>query len=105
MIAAFERMIARTAEAASVPKTLGDILYASGMAIEAEANWTMLIREVAAGNKDALLSLYDRMQPMVFTLAKRATVDHAKAEIATLNVFIRIWEEAAHFKSGSSSIA
>ncbi len=62
-----------------------------------------LLRRVAAGDQDALLTLYDRYGRLVYSLAYRMLQDHQLAEEVTQDVFTRVWQSAASFDPERSS--
>ncbi len=62
-----------------------------------------LLRRVAAGDQDALITLYDKYGRLVYSLAYRMLQDHQLAEEITQDVFTRVWQAAASFDPKRSS--
>ncbi len=56
-----------------------------------------LLKKIAGGDQDALLTLYDRYGRLVYSLAYRVLQDHQLAEEVTQDVFTRVWKAAATF--------
>jgi RNA polymerase sigma-70 factor (ECF subfamily) len=56
-----------------------------------------LVAKIAAGEEDALGSLYDAMGARVFGLARRILGDPSLAEEATMDVFTQVWMQAKKF--------
>jgi len=56
-----------------------------------------LIRAVAAGDKAAFGSLYDRYAGTVMALCLRVLGDRAEAEEAVTDVFWQVWQQAGRF--------
>jgi RNA polymerase sigma-70 factor (ECF subfamily) len=56
-----------------------------------------LIRRVAAGDQDALGSLYDSTNRSVFGLVLRVLNDPAASEEVTLEVYTQVWRQAANY--------
>ncbi len=56
-----------------------------------------LLRRIADGDQDALLTLYDRYGRLVYSLAYKVLQDHQLAEEVTQDVFTRVWKAAATF--------
>ena len=55
-----------------------------------------LMRQIAAGEQEALEPLYSRYAPLIFNLAARS-LDRAAAEEIVQDVFLAVWREAATF--------
>ena len=89
----------------SVPKTLGDLLYADKAKVRvSEEDWVMLIRAVAGGDQLALHSLYERTHRIVFTLIVRITNNRETAEEVTLDVFHDVWRRASSYDPAGGSV-
>jgi RNA polymerase sigma-70 factor (ECF subfamily) len=58
-----------------------------------------LLRQVAAGDREAFAQLYDRTAPRVFGLVKRLLRDHAQSEEVTQEIFLEIWQTATRYDS------
>lgn len=58
----------------------------------------ILLRLIAAGDEQALAVFYDRHKGPVFSLALHVLGDRPAAEEATLDVFVKIWKQAAGFR-------
>jgi len=56
-----------------------------------------LLEQVARGEREALLILYDRFSPSLLAVAFRITSNRAEAEDILQDVFTRAWREAASF--------
>ena len=56
-----------------------------------------LIRAIAAGDKTAFGSLYDRYAGTVMALCLRVLGDRAEAEEAVTDVFWQVWQQAGRF--------
>lgn len=56
-----------------------------------------LVREVVAGNGDALAVLFDRYQPTVLSIALRILRDRGEAEDVLQAIFLEIFQSAAQF--------
>jgi RNA polymerase sigma-70 factor (ECF subfamily) len=59
----------------------------------------ILIHLVAAGKTEALSVLYDRYARLIFGLALNTIGDEHLAEEITQDVYVRVWEKAASYKS------
>lgn len=64
---------------------------------EARAEDDQLIRRVAAGDRQAFETLYDRYAATVYGVALRMLADRELAEDAVQEVFWRVWKRAASF--------
>ncbi len=62
-----------------------------------------LLRRVAKGDQEALLTLYDKYGRLVYSLAYRMLQDHQLAEEVTQDVFTRVWQAARSFDPKRSS--
>ncbi len=56
-----------------------------------------LLKRIALGDEDALVTLYDRYGRLVYSLAYQVLQDHQLAEEVTQDVFTRVWQAAASF--------
>lgn len=62
-----------------------------------------LLLAVAEGDRNAFSQLYDRMQPRVLGLSMRILRDMGHAEEVTQEVFLEVWQLAAHFDADKGS--
>ena len=86
-------------------KTLGDVLYADKSKVRvSEDEWLALVRRVAAGDQQALHSLYQQSHRIVFTLIMRITANRETAEEVTLDVFHDVWRKAAAYDPANGSV-
>lgn len=58
-----------------------------------------LVVKIAGGDHEALGALYDRLSPLVFSVALRILRDRSDAEEVTLDVFSQLWRTAKQFRS------
>jgi RNA polymerase sigma-70 factor (ECF subfamily) len=63
----------------------------------ADQRWIELIREIAAGNQEALAGLYGQTSRTVFALALRVLNDRGEAEEVTLDTYLQVWRQASVF--------
>jgi RNA polymerase sigma-70 factor (ECF subfamily) len=63
-----------------------------------------LIRLIALRRTDALSTLYDRYSRLVFSLALHVVGDRETAEEITQDVFYRVWENAAAYRSDQAKL-
>ena len=88
-----------------IPSTLGDLLYADRSKTRvAEAGWEVLVRSMAAGDREGLHRLFDRTQHIVFTLMFRRVDDPEVAEELTLDVFQEVWRRAVQFDPARGTV-
>ena len=64
-----------------------------------------LIRQVAAGNEDALRKLYDSYGQRLYAYALRITGDPAAAEEAVQESLVAVWRGAGRFRGEGRAIA
>ncbi len=57
----------------------------------------LLLRAIAAGDRDAFAELYDSLAPRVFGLILRVLVDRAQSEEVLQEVFLEVWQSAERF--------
>jgi RNA polymerase sigma-70 factor (ECF subfamily) len=89
----------------SVPKTLGDILYANSAKVRvSEKDWVRLVQAIAGGDQLALHSFYEWTHRIVFTLIVRITNNRETAEELTLDVFHDVWRRASSYDPASGSV-
>src|ERR1044071_5143503 len=64
-----------------------------------------LISLIAQLQEEALAQLYDRYSHLVFSLAFTIVNDRATAEEITLDVFMRVWQKAASYRSDQAKVS
>ncbi len=64
-----------------------------------------LLALIAQGHENAISELYDRYSRLVFSVALNALGDSARAEEVTQDVFLRVWEKAASYRSDMGRVA
>ena len=62
-----------------------------------------LIAGIAAGDRVAFRSLYDRTSGQLFATVRRVLVTQTSAEVALQDAYVRIWRRAGDFDAGISS--
>jgi RNA polymerase sigma factor (sigma-70 family) len=87
------------------PPTLGDLLYADPrITCVPEKEWVALVRGIAAGQRSALRSLFEKTYPLVFAYLMLCTGDRRMAENLMLDIFEVLWCEAPVFDSASAPV-
>lgn len=66
---------------------------------------TVLLRQIARAQADALSVLYDRYHRLVFSLAYNVVGDSATAEEITLDVFTQVWQKAATYRVDRAKVS
>ena len=85
--------------------TLGDLLYRDQSdAAAPEGDWVLLVQSIAAGDQQALRTLYERTHRLVFTLAARICGSRELAEEVTLDVFHDVWQRSAEYDPSDGSV-
>jgi RNA polymerase sigma-70 factor (ECF subfamily) len=84
--------------------TLGELLYADGVAPTPEDSWVGLVRAIGTGDQVALRALYERTHRIVFTLAARICGRRELAEEVTVDVFHEIWRRAPHYDGSDGTV-
>jgi RNA polymerase sigma-70 factor (ECF subfamily) len=69
---------------------------------EREKRWHVYLQDVAAGNGEALASLYDEAGAVLYSLALRILGNPADAEEVLLEVFEQVWRSARSFDPARS---
>jgi len=64
-----------------------------------------LLRRVAAGDRSAVVHLYDRFRRPAFALARRVLADDGRAEDVLQNVFLGVWRDPWAFDRSRGSVA
>ncbi len=64
-----------------------------------------LLQLMAAGEEGALEVIYDRYSRLVFSIALHLVGERAAAEEVTLDVFTRLWHNAAHYDPGRAQLS
>jgi RNA polymerase sigma-70 factor (ECF subfamily) len=67
------------------------------------ASGAELIRQMAAGDREAFARFYDRYAPLVFPLIHRITRERADASDVLQEVFWEVWQGAAGYDPGRGS--
>ncbi|MEK7408983.1 MAG: sigma-70 family RNA polymerase sigma factor [Acidobacteriota bacterium] len=67
--------------------------------------WSDYIQRAAAGEQQALASLYDESSHIVYSLALRILGNAADAEEVTLDVYTQVWRSAGKFDSQRAAAA
>ena len=65
----------------------------------------MLLRQVLERRPQALADLYDRHAPTLLALARRILVGTSDAEEILQEVFLHVWNNAARYDAGRSSVS
>lgn len=85
--------------------TLGDLLYADSASSPInEQAWLTLVEAIAAGDQQALRTLYEMSHRFVFTLAVRICGRRELAEEVMLDVFHNVWQRAAQYDPLDGSV-
>jgi RNA polymerase sigma-70 factor, ECF subfamily len=66
--------------------------------------WSDLMARIADRDERAFEKLYSETNTVVFGLALRILGDHSEAEEVTIDVFLKVWEQAARFSPGRGSV-
>jgi RNA polymerase sigma-70 factor (ECF subfamily) len=83
--------------------SLGSPLAAPDLTTEFQARVSelaSLVERIAAGDQDALTSLYDTTHRQVYGLLLRILGDAHAAEEVLLDVYVQVWRQAAHYERG-----
>lgn len=64
----------------------------------------LYVARLAAGDRDALASLYDRTRRLVYSLALRILGRPEDAEEITIEVYTQVWRHAARYDPGRGSV-
>src|SRR5919109_3512804 len=64
-----------------------------------------LIRLITQSQEQALVQLYDRYHQLIFSLALAIVNDRGTAEEITLDVFMRVWQKAATYRSDQAKVS
>ena len=84
---------------------LGDLLYADSASTPiSEQTWVRLVDAIAAGDQQALRTLYEMSHRIVFTLAVRICGRRELAEEVMLDVFHDVWRRAAQYDPHDGSV-
>jgi len=75
----------------------------SNTAQSSNADADALIKKIAAGDQSALMDLYNRTSRLVFSLVLRDLEDPGVAEEVLLDVYTRIWRQAAAYDPKQAS--
>lgn len=66
--------------------------------------WSNLMVRIAGRDEEAFEKLYSETNAAVFGFALRILNDRAEAEEVTLDVFLKVWEQAARFSPDRGSV-
>ncbi|MBO0911985.1 MAG: sigma-70 family RNA polymerase sigma factor [Acidobacteria bacterium] len=66
--------------------------------------WSNLMVRIAQGDEEAFEKLYSETNAAVFGFALRILNDRAEAEEVTIDVFLKVWEQAARFSPDRGSV-
>ena len=85
--------------------TLSDMLFSKPIPPPIpEREWVTLVRAIAAGNAQALSTLYERMHRIVHTLMLRIAREREMADELTLEVFYGVWRRAWTYDPEKGSV-
>jgi hypothetical protein len=87
--------------------TVQKVAVATPLAIERpdnESAWGELVARLAGGDENALAELYDRTNRIVYGLALRILGDPSTAEDITMEVYLQVWRNAAHYNPQRGSV-
>ena len=62
-----------------------------------ELVWNEYVQRVASGNQEALATLYDETNSLLYSLALRILGDITEAEEVVLDVYTQVWQSAQNF--------
>jgi RNA polymerase sigma factor (sigma-70 family) len=65
---------------------------------------SLLLRQVAKGDQDALARLYDRYKVLVYSIAHNVVGNREDAEEIAIDVFSQIWEKAGSYNPERASV-
>jgi RNA polymerase sigma-70 factor (ECF subfamily) len=69
-----------------------------------ESAWTGYVRRIAAADHEALASLYDASNRLVYGMALRMLGNPADAEEVTLDTYTQVWRGASNFDERRGSV-
>ena len=69
-----------------------------------DAAWRDLLAVCAAGDQNALASLYDQSSALVYSIALRMLADSGDAEEVTIDVYHQVWRAARSYDSSRGSV-
>lgn len=76
-----------------------DVLLNNPFAGSSQQHWQDLLEKIAQGDLSALASLYQDLSPFLFGLILCMVVQRSLAEEVLLDVFKRIWQQAALYRA------
>lgn len=91
-------------DGASLPSTLGAVLYAVDDELVPEKYWVRLVRQIAARDTEALRALVEASYRIVFTLAGRITANRDAAEEVTVSLYHDLWRHASRYDVNSETV-
>ncbi len=74
----------------------------AGASTPSPDDWA-LMQAIAAGDKGALSTLYDRHSPLVLAVCRRVLKDANEAEDVLTDIFFEVWRKADRFDAGRGS--
>lgn len=66
--------------------------------------WSLWIKRIAAGDESALNALYDASLSKVYGIALAITTNVADAEEVCGDVYLQVWQQAAHYSTDRGSV-
>ena len=72
--------------------------------VELERAWSGYVRRIIAADQDALASLYDATNHLVYGMALRILGNPADAEEVTLDIYTQVWRGASGFDERRGSV-
>ena len=66
--------------------------------------WEGYVRQLAEGQQNALMALYDETNSLVYTLALRILGDATEAEEITLDVYVQVWQNATRYDASRGTV-
>jgi len=69
-----------------------------------ESPWGELVARLVGGDENALAEFYDRTNRIAYGLALRILGDHSTAEDVTMEVYLQVWRNAAHYDPQRGSV-
>jgi RNA polymerase sigma-70 factor, ECF subfamily len=84
--------------------TLGDLLHTERAGTITEREWVRVVAAVAAGDQQALRTLWDRAHRIVFTLALRICGSRELAEEVTVDVFYDLWRRSTDYAPKNGTV-
>lgn len=86
------------------PERLADVLFGTSRKQVSEQVWAKLVQSVAAGDEQALHTLYEMAHRVVFTVIVRITANRQTAEELTVDVFHDVWRGASRYDPAKATV-